>query len=126
MRPLLILLGLCCLALALLGVFLPLLPTVPFLLLAAACFARSSRRLHQWLLRHRRFGPVIQHWQDHRAMPRRAKRMALATLVVSGALSIYLVETLLLKVLVASLLLIPATIILRLPSSESLAAVKPD
>lgn len=73
-------------ALGLLGIVLPLLPTTPFLLLAAFCFARSSPRLHDWLLTHRRFGPVIHNWTEHRAIPRRAKGMAI--LAMGGALAI--------------------------------------
>jgi uncharacterized membrane protein YbaN (DUF454 family) len=68
--------GFASLALALAGVLLPLLPTTPFVLLAAFCFARSSPRLHRWLLRNRRFGPLILAWRDHRAIPARAKRAA--------------------------------------------------
>lgn len=58
---------------AALGVMLPLLPTVPFLLLAAFCFARSSPQLHDWLLSHPTFGPPIQDWQERGAISRRAK-----------------------------------------------------
>jgi uncharacterized membrane protein YbaN (DUF454 family) len=52
-----------------LGIFVPLLPTTPFLLLAAACFVRSSDRLHDWLLNHRIYGPVIRGYREHRALP---------------------------------------------------------
>jgi len=55
------------------GVFLPLLPATPFLLLAAACFVRSSDRLHRWLLSHRWFGPYIRNYREHRAITPRAK-----------------------------------------------------
>ena len=58
------------------GVFLPLLPTTPFVLLAAFCFSRSSPRVERWLLSHPRFGPMIQNWRAHRAIPLRAKKLA--------------------------------------------------
>ncbi len=74
--------------LGLLGVFLPLLPTTPFLLLAAACYARGSRRIFDWLLNHRRFGPLIREWREHRSMPYRAKRTALLLIALSFAVSI--------------------------------------
>lgn len=55
------------------GIVLPLLPTTPFVLLAAYCFARSSPQLHDWLLAHRTFGPMIHNWAEHGAIPPRAK-----------------------------------------------------
>lgn len=60
------------------GLFLPVLPTVPFLILAAGCFARSSVRLEGWLLSHRQFGPMLRDWRARGAIPRRAKFMALS------------------------------------------------
>ncbi|WP_051909996.1 YbaN family protein [Paenirhodobacter enshiensis] len=60
------------------GAFLPVLPTVPFLILAAGCFARSSERLENWLLSHRHFGPLLSDWRERGAIPRRAKLLALA------------------------------------------------
>lgn len=71
-----------------LGIFLPVLPTTPFLLLAAACYARASRRIFGWLLGHRRFGPLIREWREHRSMPYRAKRTALLLIALSFAVSI--------------------------------------
>lgn len=62
------------------GIFVPLLPTTPFLLLAAACFVRSSPRLHAWLTGHRVLGPYIRNYRDHRAMTRPAKAIALTLL----------------------------------------------
>ena len=67
-------LGLLCVALAMVGVVLPLVPTVPFLLLAAFFFARSSSRLHTWLLTHRTFGPLIVDWQSSGAIRPAAKK----------------------------------------------------
>lgn len=71
-----------------LGVFLPVLPTTPFLLLAAACYARSSRRVYRWLLQHPHFGPLIGEWREHRSMPYRAKRKALLLIALSFGVSI--------------------------------------
>ncbi|HMM47660.1 MAG TPA: YbaN family protein [Thiobacillaceae bacterium] len=81
-------LGTLFLALGAIGVFLPLLPTTPFLLLAAACFARASRRISRLLLAHPHFGPLIHEWGEHRSIPYRAKRRALALIALSFAVSI--------------------------------------
>ena len=70
------------------GIFLPVLPTTPFLLLAAACYARSSRRIYHWLLQHAHFGPLIREWREHRSMPYRAKRRALLLIALSFGVSI--------------------------------------
>ena len=86
LRPLFIAGGLLCLGLAVLGLFLPLLPATPFLLLAAACFARSSERLHTWMLRHRHFGPLLRDWEAHRAIRPSAKRTATVAILASAAL----------------------------------------
>ncbi len=115
MKALLIVVGWLSIALGAIGLFLPILPTTPFILLAAACFAKSSPRFHAWLLRNKTFGPLIQNWQQHRAVPRHAKRMAIITILVSGALSLYLLESTALQITVALALIIPFWIVLRLP-----------
>lgn len=58
------------------GIFLPLLPTTPFVLLAAFCFSRGSPRVEAWLLQHPRFGPVVRDWRSDRVIPLRAKQLA--------------------------------------------------
>jgi len=119
-RPILIAFGLICVGLAVLGIFLPVLPTTPLLLLALACFARSSERLHGWLLSHRAFGPVIKHWHETRSMPRSAKITAIASIVVVGGISVlFFVEGIDLKLVVAGILLIPIAIVLSIDSTES-------
>lgn len=90
MRLLWIGLGLASVGLGVLGLVLPLLPTTPFMLLAAACFAKSSPRLHDWLVNHRVFGPAIADWRDHRAIRPGAKRMALVAMAAAFALSLLL------------------------------------
>lgn len=80
LRLLLGLLGSAAVSLALAGVFLPVLPTTPFLLLAAWAFARSSPRLDAWLRAHPRLGPPLAAWEDRHAIPRKAKAIAGVTL----------------------------------------------
>jgi len=81
------------LALGLIGIVVPLLPTTPLVLLAAACFARSSVRLHDAMLGHRVIGPIIREWQTHRAMPRRAKRFAYGLMLLSFGSSMVLMPS---------------------------------
>nr|WP_120502280.1 YbaN family protein [Roseovarius sp. EL26] len=90
MRLLWITCGLVCVCLGAVGVVLPLLPTVPFMLLAAFCFARSSESLHYWLVTHPQFGPAIVNWQDNGAVSHRAKRLATISVVVVWGLSFVL------------------------------------
>lgn len=80
--------GLVCIALAMIGVVLPLLPTVPFLLLAAFFFARSSERLHNWLLSHPKLGPPIEDWQVRGAINPAAKRIATISIVLVFGVSL--------------------------------------
>ena len=74
--------GSICVGLAFLGLLLPLLPTTPFLLLAAYCFSRGSARLHRWLLDHRTMGPIIRDWNERRVIQPRVKAGAAIAIVV--------------------------------------------
>ena len=80
--------GLLALALGALGIALPLLPTTPFVLLAAFAFAQSSEKLHQWLLDHNVFGPLIDNWQRHGAISRRAKIVSILSMLAVLAVSL--------------------------------------
>jgi uncharacterized membrane protein YbaN (DUF454 family) len=79
----LILGGLLSLAIGTIGVFIPLLPTTPFLLLSAACFVRSSDRLYHWLINHRIFGNYIRNYREHRALTRPSKIITLLILWIT-------------------------------------------
>lgn len=80
--------GFLSLALGAIGAFLPLLPTVPFMILAAFCFARSDRRLEARLLDHRHFGPHIRRWRERGAISRRGKQAALGAFAFSAILAL--------------------------------------
>jgi uncharacterized membrane protein YbaN (DUF454 family) len=86
-RWLLWLAGTVSLVLGLIGVVLPGLPTTPFVLLAAACYAKASPRLHGWLLNHRWLGPMVRDWEQHRSLTRRSKTVAIGSMVVMVGLS---------------------------------------
>lgn len=88
-RLLWVLAGLASLILGIIGIFVPLLPTTPFVLLAAFCFARGSTRCEAWLLGHPRFGPMVRNWRDHRAIPLRAKQLAWGMMAFGSALAAY-------------------------------------
>ncbi|MGL4187698.1 MAG: YbaN family protein [Sphaerotilus sulfidivorans] len=79
--------GLVALLLGVVGIFLPLLPTTPFVLLAAACFSRGSTRCERWLLSHRTFGPMVRDWRRHRAIPRRARWLAFAMMAIGSVVA---------------------------------------
>tara|TARA_R110001583_G_scaffold305_8_gene2776 strand:- start:11876 stop:12322 length:447 start_codon:yes stop_codon:yes gene_type:complete len=110
--------GLLFVGLAILGVVLPILPTTPFLLVAAACFAKSSPRMQKKLLANKTFGPLIHEWQQHRCIPRKAKRVALLTMILSVVWSAYLLKSLMLTVLVFALVIGPFIFLWRLPVSK--------
>jgi uncharacterized membrane protein YbaN (DUF454 family) len=88
-RGLLIFAGTLFVGLGVLGIFLPLLPTTPFLLLAAACYARSSNRFYHWLLNNRWFGKYIKNYREERGIPSRVKISTISILWITIALSAY-------------------------------------
>ena len=88
MRPIWFTAGLLSLVLGIAGTALPLLPTTPFLILAAFLFSRSSPRFEAWLVDHRTFGPAIRDWRDNRAISTRAKKAATVAIAAAFALSV--------------------------------------
>lgn len=85
------------LALGIVGIFLPILPTTPFLLLTAALYARSSPQLYQWLMQHPRLGAYIRDFNEHRSLPLRIKVISVSMLWCTMLYSIYVVESVWLK-----------------------------
>ncbi|MEM6160620.1 DUF454 family protein [Erwinia sp. P6884] len=114
-RIILLIIGWLAMGLATLGVVLPLLPTTPFLLLAAWCFARSSPRFHDWLLNRSLFGPYLRHWQQHRALPPRTKGRMIAFTLLTFAVSLWLVKVLWVRIMLLCLLAGLLLFMLRLP-----------
>ena len=81
-------LGTLFLLLGIVGIFMPILPTTPFLLLATACYARSSRSFYNWLMNHPALGPLIVEWRTYRSIPWRIKLVAVATMTLTFGSSI--------------------------------------
>jgi uncharacterized membrane protein YbaN (DUF454 family) len=118
-RALLVAGGIVCIALGAAGLVLPVLPTTPFMLLAAFCFARASPALHRRLVESRHFGPTIVEWERHRSLPWRTKLVAIALMVTTLALSIvFFVRPLALKLLLAGVGVGLAIWLYRIPSRD--------
>ena len=83
MKYLLIILGSISLVLGVIGIFLPLLPTTPLLLLSAALYVRSSEKMYQWLIHHKYLGTYIRNFREHRAIPLRAKIISVSMVWIS-------------------------------------------
>ncbi|MGQ0552827.1 MAG: YbaN family protein [Planctomycetota bacterium] len=120
-RALLIACGWLFVGLAAVGVALPLIPTTPFVIVAAACFARSSPRFHGWLLGNRIFGPFLRTWAATHSVPRRAKILAVLLITAVGTgTAVYALETLWSRALLAALLLAVMLWLLSRPTTEDL------
>lgn len=88
MRLFLVFLGTVFVVIGIVGIFLPLLPTTPFMLLAAACYAKSSSRFYNWIMNNKVFGPIIREWREYRSIPRKAKWFAMGFLLLTFGSSI--------------------------------------
>lgn len=115
-RALFAALGCLFVALGVIGAFLPVLPTTPFLIVAAGCFARSSPRLEAWLLNHPRFGPTLRAWRERGAIPRRVKIVACLGMAGGYAVFFFTVQpSLTLALIVAGVMLGAAGYVLTRP-----------
>jgi len=110
--------GAVCVGLAVAGIFLPLLPTTPLLLLAAACFTRSSPRLERWLMDHRVLGRYIRDYRQGRGMPLRAKVTALLVLWGTIGVSAWLLTELWIRLLLLAVVVGVTTHLLRIKTSQ--------
>ena len=105
--------------LAALGAFLPVLPTTPFLILAAACYARASTRFYSRLLNNPMFGPTLRAWRRDRSIPRRAKHTAIGLIVLTFGISVgFVVQNAALRIALVLLGLGVIVFLLRLPTSK--------
>lgn len=119
-RWMLIVAGMICVALGAIGVILPGLPTTPFLLLAAYCFARSSERFHGWLVNHRWLGSYVRNFESGQGMTRRAKAATLLVMWLSfGVTIIFFVPVVWGQVGMVLLAAAVSIYIVRLPTASS-------
>lgn len=119
LRIALIVIGAISLVLGIIGLFLPVLPTTPFVLLTAACWSRSVPRWHGWLLAQPKVGPIIEQWERNRTVPRRVKLVATAFVVPSIGTSTYLMrETTWLVLMLVAIAVIVIAAIWLLPEPQ--------
>lgn len=109
-------LGFLFIILAVLGVFLPLLPTTPFVILAAFFFSKSSERWHQWLLANRVFGPVLYNWEHSRCIPKFAKMLSFSMIALFGTISVINMSMVWLQVLTISIIAYGYYFIAKIPT----------
>ena len=117
-RPLLVVAGSVSVALGIAGIFLPLLPTTPFLLLAAACYVRSSPRLYRWLMNHRWTGDYIRDYREKRGLPLRTKILLVLLLWATVGWSAYQLPRPWVRALLTIVAVVIPIVILRLPTRK--------
>jgi len=115
-RILLISLGWLCVGLGFIGIFVPGIPTTIFLIIALWAFTKSSEKLRNWLLNHKRFGPILNNWQKHKVVPRRAKILMVVLMSSAVILFYYSSQSLMLTIGLIIILVLVAIYVISLPS----------
>ena len=115
-RIILISLGWLCVGLGFVGVFVPGIPTTIFLIIALWAFTKSSEKLRHWLLNHKRFGPILNNWQEHKVVPRRAKILMVVLMSLAVILFYYSLQSLILTIGLIIILVSVAIYVISLPS----------
>ena len=118
-RIILISLGWLCVGLGFVGVFVPGIPTTIFLIIALWAFTKSSEKLRHWLLNHKRFGPILNNWQEHKVVPRRAKILMVVLMSLAVILFYYSLQSLILTIGLIIILVSVAIYVISLPSKIS-------
>ena len=116
-RLVLISLGWICVSLAFIGVFIPGIPTTIFLIIALWAFTKTSKKLRYWLLHHKRFGPILSNWQEHKVVPLRAKILMVTFMILSVILFHYSLQNLYLTTALIVILGFVARYVISLPST---------
>ena len=115
-RAILISLGWLCVGLGFVGVFVPGIPTTIFLIIALWAFTKSSEKLRYWLLNHKRFGPILNNWQEHKVVPLRAKILMVVLMSLAVILFYYSLQSLILTIGLIIILVSVAIYVISLPS----------
>ena len=100
------------------GILLPVMPTTPFLIVAAWCFTRGSERYAKWLRRHKWFGPIIIEWEEKRCIRHKYKYFALFMMILGASFSIYHLKALHWQLITASFVAIGCIVVLNIPSCD--------
>lgn len=116
-RVALLVAGTVSLGVGIVGIFLPVLPTVPFVLLASVCYARASSRYYHWLMNHRILGPPLVEWKRTKSLPAKVKALAIGMIVVSASISlVFLAKPLFVKLVIAGSCSAVIVYLLRIPT----------
>ena len=115
-RMILISLGWLCVSLGFIGIFVPGIPTTIFLIIALWAFTKSSKKLRNWLLHHKKFGPILNNWQKHKVVPRRAKILMVVLMSLASVLFHYSLQNLYLTIGLVIILVLVAIYVISLPS----------
>ena len=116
-RIFLLSLGWFCVGLAFLGIFVPGIPTTPFLIVALWAFSQSSKKFHSWLLNHKRFGPILRNWELHRVVPKNAKILMVILQIFAVIMIQYSLKNILITTSLGLLLICVAWYVISLPSN---------
>ena len=115
-KIILITIGWLCVGLAFVGTFVPGIPTTIFLIIALWAFAKSSKKFHSWLLNHKRFGPILQNWESHKVVPRKAKILMVILQISAVIILHYSLQNIYLTAILIITLVFVARYVLSLPS----------
>ena len=115
-KIILITIGWSCVGLAFVGTFVPGIPTTIFLIVALWAFAKSSKKFHSWLLNHKRFGPILQNWETHKVVPRKAKILMVILQISAVIIFHYSLQNIYLTAILIITLIFVARYVLSLPS----------
>jgi len=117
-KVLYIILGSLCLVLGSVGIFLPILPTTPFLLLSAYFYVRSSEKLYNWLINHKIFGRYIYNYVTYKAVPKKAKITAILMIIITVPIAVVLIDNIYTYIIIPIIALIVCIYILKLKTLD--------